>query len=173
MKNFIFRKSNTGFFDWIGTIYCIRRATQSNLRTSERDKEAFTESGYWYQNYLTYLKRLTENQKEFLKIYSSGHIPPYDLCSGFEIRYMYEKWLEIVGNFKLNHLEEIRNEEVGAAIKKAREYKCRSRKEVAELIGIGQDTLKAYETGKRTLPFDVYYKLIRLFDLNIGIMNVE
>lgn len=85
---------------------------------------------------------------------------------------MYEKWLEIVGNFKLNHLEEIANEEVGAAIRKAREYKCRIRKEAAELIGIGQDTLKAYETVKRTLPFDVYYKLIQLFDLNIGIMKV-
>ncbi len=77
-----------------------------------------------------------------------------------------------MGNFKLNHLEEIANEEVGAAIRKAREYKCRIRKEAAELIGIGQDTLKAYETVKRTLPFDVYYKLIQLFDLNIGIMKV-
>ena len=68
--NYENRKSNTGFFDWIGSIHRIRRATQSNLRTSERDKEAFTEAGYCYQNYLTYLKRLTENQKE----YSSGHI---------------------------------------------------------------------------------------------------
>lgn len=74
---------------------------------------------------------------------------------------------------KLNQLEEITNEEVGAAIKKAREYKCRSRKEVAELIGISQDTLKAYETGKRTLPFDVCYKLIQLYEFDIGIIKMS
>ena len=42
-----------------------------------------------------------------------------------------------------------------------------NRTQAAEVIGIKADTLRFYEEGKRILPFDVYYKLIQLFDFCI------
>lgn len=86
---------------------------------------------------------------------------------------MYERWLEVVANFKLNKVKEITNKEVGNAIKDAREYRGLNRAQVAGVIGIGQDTLKCYEEGRRTLPFDVYYKLIQIFDIDIGVFKMK
>ena len=39
---------------------------------------------------------------------------------------------------------------------------------MAGVIGVGTETLKAYENGKRTLPFDVFYKLIQFLKLRIS-----
>ena len=86
---------------------------------------------------------------------------------------LFNRWLDIVGNFKLNQLHEITNKEVGDAIRTAREYRSLNRFQVAKIIGINQDTLKAYENGSRTLPFDVYYKLVQLFDLNVGVLKMK
>ena len=48
-----------------------------------------------------------------------------------------------------------------------------NRAQVAGALGIGQDTLKCYEEGRRTLPFPIYYKLVQLFDINIGIIMMK
>ena len=64
------------------------------------------------------MKELNPAQKKFIKIKENGHIPPYSLVTGFDIRFMYEKWLKIVINSKLNQLEEITNEEAGNHLKK-------------------------------------------------------
>lgn len=139
---------------------------------AKNDKE-YTEANYWYVNYLSYMKGLSEKQKEFIKYKENGHIPPYGLCRGPEIDFMFERWLEVVANTKLNSLEEITNKDVGAAIKNARLLRCMNRAQVAGAIGIGVDTLKCYEEGRRTLPFDVYYKLIQLFEFDIGILKIQ
>lgn len=55
------------------------------------------------------MKELNPVQKEFIKIKENGHIPPYSLVAGFDINFMYEKWLEVVANSKLNQLVEITN----------------------------------------------------------------
>ena len=118
------------------------------------------------------MKELNPAQKEFIKIKENGHIPPYSLVTGFDISFIYERWLEIVANSKLNQLAEITNEEVGKALKKAREDLCLSRAQVAGVIGISSDTLKAYENGKRTLPFDMFYKLIQFLSLKVEIIKI-
>ena len=43
-----------------------------------------------------------------------------------------------------------------------------NRAQVAEVIGIQADTLRFYEEGKRTLPFDIFYKLSQIFELDMG-----
>ena len=48
-----------------------------------------------------------------------------------------------------------------------------NRAQVAGTLGIGQDTLKCYEEGRRTLPFPIYYKLIQLFNIDISILKME
>lgn len=95
------------------------------------------------------------------------------MVTGFDIDFIYEKWLEIVASSKLNQLAEVTNEEVGKALRKARENLCLSRAQVAGAAGIRTETLKAYENGTRTLPFDVFYKLIQFLSLNIGIIRID
>lgn len=171
MKYFIFRKDQNGFQDWIRSIKHFRWAIRTHQAGAKNDKE-YTEANLWYVNYLAFMKELNPAQKEFVKIKENGHIPPYSLVTGFDISFIYEKWLEILANSKLNQLEKITNEEVGKALKKARVDLCLSRAQVAGVVGINAETLKAYENGKRTLPFDVFYKLVQFLYLNIGIINM-
>ena len=172
MKYFIFRKDQNGFQDWIRSIKHFRWAIRTHRAGAKNDKE-YTEANVWYVNYLAFMKELSPTQKEFIKIKENRHIPPYTLVTGFDINFTYEKWLEIVANSKLNQLAEITNEEVGKALKKAREDLCLSRVRVAGVVGINVETLKAYENGKRTLPFDVFYKLIQFMVLNVGVIRID
>ena len=45
--------------------------------------------------------------------------------------------------------------------------------QVAGILGIGVDTLKCYKEGRRKLPFEIYYKIIQLFEFDIGILKME
>ena len=172
MKYFIFRKDQNGFQDWIKSIKRFRWAIRTHQAGAKND-ERYTEANLWYVNYLAFMKELNPAQKEFIKIKENGHIPPYSLVTGFDIDFIYEKWLEIVASSRLNQLAEITNVEVGKAIIQARKCLCLSRAQVAGVTGISADTLKAYENGKRTLPFDVFYKLIQIFTLDIGIIKTD
>lgn len=78
--------------------------------------EDYTKANWWYVNYLEYMKGLTDEQKEFIRTKEKGHIPEWGCCNGFDIEFMYDRWLEVVASFKFNQLEEINNEVVGVAI---------------------------------------------------------
>ena len=118
---------------------------------------------------MEYIKGLSENEKEWIRAHEKHHIPDYAVDN----KNLFNRWLEIVGNFKLNQLHEITNKEVGDAIRNAREFRSLNRVQVANIIGINQDTLKVYENGERILPFDVYYKLIQLSEFNIGVLKMK
>ena len=130
LKYFIFRKDQNGFQDWIKSVRHFRWAIRTHQAGAKNDEE-YTEANLWYVNYLAFMKELNPVQKEFVKIKENGHIPPYSLVTGFDISFIYKKWLEIVANSKLNQLAEITNEEVGKALRKAREDLCLSRAHVA------------------------------------------
>lgn len=174
MKNFIFRKDWHGFEDWIKSINKMRYLISAHKKgiTTYTDEE-YTEANWWYVNYLEFMKGLTEEQKEYVRTKEKGHIPEYGKATGKDIDRIYERWLEVVADFKLNRLENITNKVVGEAIKRARLFKCMNRAQVAEVIGIKADTLRFYEEGKRTLPFNVYYKLIQVFNFSIGNMKIK
>ena len=64
-------------------------------------------------------------------------------------------------------------EEVGKVLKEQRELLCLSRAQVAGVVGISPETLKVYENGERTLPFNIYYKLVQFMKISIGILKVD
>ena len=169
MKNFIFRKDWHGFEDWTKSINKIRYLISAQKKgiTTYTDEE-YTEANWWYVNYLEFMRGLTEEQKEYIHTKEKGHIPEYGKTTGKDIDQIYARWLEVVANFKLNKLKSITNKEVGEAIKRSRLFKCMNRAQVAEVIGIQADTLRFYEEGKRTLPFDIFYKLSQIFELDMG-----
>ncbi len=112
MKNFIFRKDWHGFDDWIRSISRMRmHITAHKHGHTWIEHEEYTEANWWYVNYLEYMKGLTEEQKEFIRTKEKGHILGWDFSRGKEITFMYERWLEVVANFKLNSLKEITNKE--------------------------------------------------------------
>ena len=169
MKRFIFRKDWNGFMDWMKSINRMRWTITQYKKGAKLEDGVYTEANWWYTNYLEYMKGLSENEKEWIRAHEKHHMPDYAVDN----KSLFNRWLDIVGNFKLNQLHEITNKEVGDAIRTAREYRSLNRVQVAKIIGINQDTLKAYENGSRTLPFDVYYKLVQLFDLNVGVLKMK
>jgi len=42
---------------------------------------------------------------------------------------------------------------------KKREEACYNRRQLAEILGISYNALRLYKEGKKTLPFDAFYKM--------------
>lgn len=127
----------------------------------EDNREAYYEALKWYKDYLIYKALLDENEKKYIEAIIKHHTPSVN--SGLT----YEKWKHcIVGKGRYSP-KEISDEEVGKALIEAREFRCMTRTQAAGIVGISCNTLKMYETGKRTLPFDIYYKLSQFLEINI------
>lgn len=69
--------------------------------------------------------------------------------------------------FENKKLKAITKEEVGERITKLRKEEGYTRKYVAEIIGISEAALKAYEYRDRMLRLDVAYQLSQLYQIEI------
>lgn len=166
MKYFIWRLSFDGFKDWIHSIPDLRKEiNRRSLCIDEEDRERVRQADYWYRIYLIYMNLCDEKEKAYIKAIENHHIPEYH--DHVDTKKLYYRWELFVGRNDNNKLDEISNEVVGQAIKTARENRCITRKKLADILGMRPETLKAYENGTRTLPFDIYYKLIQLLILKI------
>ena len=58
---------------------------------------------------------------------------------------MFRAWQDVVISNKFNLMHELSDEQIGVAINKGREDGCLSRTEVAVVVGISPESLKAYE----------------------------
>ena len=56
-----------------------------------------------------------------------------------------------------SRLKRITNEEIWKQIKEARRIQGIGRKEMAQLLGISENTYKCYEDGSRSVPYKIYY----------------
>ena len=166
MKHFIWRVSFDGFQDWIHSIPDLRMEINRISRyRDEEDHEKLTQANYWYHLYLEYMKLCDEKEKAYIKAIENHHIPEWH--DHVDTKKLYYRWLLFVGNNSHNKLDEISNEEVGQAIKTAREDKGITRKKLADILGIRPETLKAYENGSRTLTFATYFKLIQIISIAV------
>lgn len=169
MRHFLYRINYEGFFDWLHDYNKVRNLLNSwnsfNDKVKEWHKEKYSEALVWYKDYLVYKNLLNENEQKFIEAIIRHRTPDRNIDSGL----VYEKWKHCVVSKGKYSPKEISNEEVGKALIEAREFRCMTRTQVAEIIGISYNTLKMYETGKRTLPFDIYYKLIQFLEINIKI----
>lgn len=167
MRRFLYRINYDGFIDWLHDYNKVRNIMNSwkyyNDEVKEWRKEEYNEALVWYKDFLVYKCLLNENEQKYIEAIIRHHTPDWNLSSGLA----YEKWKHCVVSKGRYSPKEISNEEVGKALIEAREFRCMTRTQVAGIIGISYNTLKMYETGKRTLPFDVYYKLIQFLDIEI------
>lgn len=65
-------------------------------------------------------------------------------------------------------LKTISKEEIGSKIKSLRINKGYTRKQVADITGISDATIKAYENGERMLRLDVAYMLIQIYGVELS-----
>lgn len=168
MRQFLYRINYDGFIDWLHDYNKVRRIIigwEASTYTpyKEDNREVYSEALKWYKDYLVYIKLLKDNERAFVEAMIRHHLP--EIHGGGQSAY--EKWKYGIVNSGKYSPKEISNEEVGKAITEAREFRCLSRTQVAGILGISYNTLKMYETGKRTLPFDVYYKLKQFLEITL------
>ena len=166
MRQFLYRISYDGFIDWLHDYNKVRRiiiAWESSTYGpyKEDNREAYSEALKWYKDYLGYIKLIKDDERAFVEEIIKHRTPETNAGANMA----YAKWkCGVVNSGKYSPIE-ISNEEIGRAITEAREFRCMTRTQVAGILGISYNTLKMYEHGKRTLPFDVYYKLKQFLDL--------
>jgi DNA-binding transcriptional regulator YiaG len=167
MKYYVYRHNYYGFYDWVGDLNKIRNDINSyqnmNNEMKEYYAEKYSQALQCYKDYLKFKSTLCNEEVEFIELLRKHKTPAQNV----DFASIYKRWEEIVIASGHASVIEITPEEVGTAIKEAREFRCFTRKRVAEIIDISVNTLKMYEYGKRTLPFDIYYKLKQFLDLKI------
>ena len=78
---------------------------------------------------------------------------------------IFENWQEICFPGRKYQLKTITKEQIGE--KNLRKNSGYTRKQVADITGISEATLKAYENGDRMLRFDVAYLLAQVYGKTI------
>lgn len=166
MKYYVYRHNYYGFYDWVGDLNKIRNEINSYQNTNNEMKEYYAEKYrqalQCYKDYLVF-KSTLHKEDEFINILRKHKTPTQKV----DFNSIYKRWENIIIGSGHVSVVDIGPEKIGTAIREAREFSCRTRKQVAEIIGISPNTLKMYETGERMLPFDVYYKLKQFLNLNI------
>lgn len=170
MKKCIFRKNIFGFDEWCKHVRTIANNIGSyNAMHDSQKREFYKENIDKFEEYkiiIEYKSRLTEKELFIFENYlTRHHIVPFSTnFNQFDYQKMYELWLEVrFSNPKIITIKKYTAEEVGKIITAAREYDGRSRIEVAEIIGISNNTLKMYEAGKRMIPTNVLFSLNQIY----------
>lgn len=167
MKYYVYRHNYYGFYDWVGDLNKIRNEINSYQNMNNEMKEYYAEKYgqalQCYKDYLVFKSTMCKEEDDFINVLRKHKTPTQKV----DYSSLYKRWEDIIIGSGHVSVVDIRPEEIGIAIKKAREFSCRTRKQVAEIIGIGPNTLIMYESGKRMLPFDIYYKLTQFLDIHI------
>mgnify|MGYP003293147559 CR=1 FL=1 len=175
MKKCIFRKNAYGFDEWCR---CVRRITHDVMYcythfSSNKEYHCLYENEFnEYKIILEFKKHLTERQLFFFDNYLTRHhiVPKEYKFTMEEYRQMVEAWISLrFEDKRIIQMKEYSDAEFGLIIKNAREYDGRTRIEVADFIGISQNTLKMYEEGKRMIPSNVLLMLNQIYGENINI----
>lgn len=175
MKKCIFRKNAYGFDEWC---HCVRRITHDVTYCythfdSDNDYHCLYENEFAeYKIILEFKKQLTERQLFFFENYlTRRHIVRKEYKFTIEeYRQMVDIWINLrFKDKRIIQIKEYSAVELGLIIKKAREYDGRTRIEVADIIGISQNTLKMYEEGKRMIPSNILLMLNQIYGENINI----
>jgi DNA-binding XRE family transcriptional regulator len=173
VRYFVFRDEFDGFRDWIQSIdkiYAVVRSYDNTTSDQYREsiKEKAQEARKHQKLYLELKKLFNENQLEYMEVLRCHHTPSRKITVD-EIHQLIDIWSNLFFKEYRFGLIEITNEQVGDALRKAREHLCMTKAEVAGIIGISQNTYKCYEDGRRTLPFDIYFKLQQFLKIEFEI----
>ena len=168
MRNFVFTPDWYGFIKWLQSINKMKRIIIGYENTQSESYKFSIQAEYgeaWksYRIYRSFRETLTEKERNYIDAIIKHHTPEWH--DHVDTKALLQKWIDIVVAKGFNLIHEITDEEVGLAIKNAREMECKNRTEVAVVVGIKPVTLKAYEEGKRSIPFPVFFKLNQILNI--------
>lgn len=170
MKHYVFGDTVKGFIDYLRSIWRMK----VDIKNYEHSRNAEYKQ-YRYEDYRE-AKTKYEQFKSFRKVLFDNELATIEAVMKHEeyndvlLQSIYDKWhffMFVVGK---GFLQEISNEEVGKAIVQAREEACYNRRQLADILGISYNAMRLYEEGKRTVPFDVFYKMAQCIELNIKLI---
>lgn len=158
-----------GFYDWAHAMNKIRRVIHGygvigDPEMKERCRGECLEAKEWYEFYLAFMKELPPREQEYVKAIEHHHIPPRDANSKAVIAL----WIERIAESEINMLQELDPREFGKKLIEARKLRGYSRRQIAEVLGISEATLKFYEKGVRSVPYSVVYKMTQFLSFDLG-----
>ena len=169
MKHYVFGDTVKGFIDYLRSIWRMK-ADIKNYEYS-RYEECMR---YRYKYYREAIEGYVQF-KEFRKVLFENELATIEAVMKHEeyddvlLHAIFDKWHFFMFVINKGFLEEISNEQVGKAIVEARTEACFNRRQLAEILGISYNALRLYEEGKRTVPFNVFYKMSQFLELKIYI----
>lgn len=171
IKSFVFVDNIQGFLKWCRSIRRIKFEVTVNKVNKRYDM--YYGPNFWGETKRMYLKTMkvirhfNDTQQHYINIYINHRVLDRRLAFLADENAMYLKWRKVMFEEKTAMIRSISKEEVGIAIKEARLKACKQLLETAQIVGISANTLRAYESGKRMLPFDIYYKLNQFLDIKL------
>ena len=170
MKHYVFGDTVKGFIDYLRSIWRMKVDIKNyeysrNAEYKQYRYEDYREAKTKYEQFKSFRKVLFDNELATIEA-----VMKHEEYNDVLLHSIYDKWHFFMFVTGKGFLEEISNEQVGKAIVKAREEACYNRRQLAEILGISYNALRLYEEGKRTLPFDVFYKMAQCIELNFKLI---
>lgn len=167
MMSFVFRPTTTDFRKWCGKF--VGQAF-SLVRSYEQWPELFEKEDYnkakkICHQYKVLMASLTKEERAIIE---------RSLMNRKAIHYSVEEermafynafnnWKDICFPERRFQISTVTKEQVGERIKRLRIQQGYTRQLIADVLGISEATLKAYENGDRMLRLDVAYQLTQIY----------
>jgi len=166
---FIYRPNEKGFDDWIHDMpfartIIIEYEQEWDPVIKFRKHDEYSTAYKYYKRYREYKESLPLDLKVQLIYRLRNGSWRYDFTISMKSQ-LVEEWLKFECPNGMSRLKRITNEEIGKSIKQAREFSCIGRKEMAELLGISENTYKCYEEGSRSIPYRIVLMIKQIINI--------
>lgn len=171
MLRFIFRPTTADFRKWcreyVGYAFDITRIYEQGSGIVAKDD--YLEAKKICRQYKVLVASLESNKRTLFenKIMKNKAVQFSDKEERTAFLNIFDNWQEICFPERKYKLKTITKEEVGNRIKQLREEAGLTRTTVADILGISEATLKAYENGQRMLRLDVAYLLAQVYEIDL------
>ena len=132
--------------------------------TKKEQREEYVEAKRIIAQHKILYSSLNNPCRSLLKKLNSNH----SIAAKFSDEYylIKQNWIEIVVDTKENEVEELDLVKFGGWLKNKRMAAGYSRAKAARFLKISDNTLKAYESGKRQMSISILFKVQKLYNLS-------
>lgn len=166
---FVYRPNEKGFDDWIGDMPFARKIitdyeAEWDSVVKFRNHKEYVKAYNYYKRYRDFKNSLDNGLRIQLVFKLKNGFWRHDFTSNLKME-LINKWMKFECPNNQSRIKRISNEEIGREIQEARRIQSIGRKEMAELLGISENTYKCYENGSRSIPYKIYYMLEQLISI--------